>query len=114
METLIDFHSKSSGKLSILGDLNMEVHESTLKEFIQERELCSMIKTPTCVKSIHGRCIDLLLTNSKYGFQKSQSFETGFKDFHHMSYTILKQLMLGKNLKLSNTEITKNFLIKTL
>ena len=70
METLIDFHSKSSGKLLILGDLNMEVLESSLKTFIEERELYSLIKTPTCFKSVHGQCIDLLLTNSKYSFQK--------------------------------------------
>ena len=100
METLIDFHSKSSGKLLILGDLNMEVHESSLKTFIKERELYSMIKTPTCCKSVHGRCIDLLLTNSKYSFQKSQSFETGFSDFHHMIYTILKTTYVKKEPKI--------------
>ena len=99
METLIDFHSKSSGKLLILGDLNMEVHESSLKTFIEERELYSMIKTPTCFKSVRGRCIDLLLTNSKYSFQKSQSFETGFSDFHHMIYTILKTTYVKKEPK---------------
>ena len=113
METLIDFHSKSSGKLLILGDLNMEVHESSLKTFIEERELYSMIKTLTCFKSVYGRYIDLLLTNSEHSFQKSQSFETGFSDFHHMIYTILKTTLLRKNQKLSNIEIMKNFLMKS-
>ena len=58
-----------------------------------------MIKTPTCFKSVHGRCIDLLLTNSKYSFKKSQSFETGFSDFHHMIYTILKTTYIKKEPK---------------
>ena len=60
MDTLIDFHSKSSSGPLILGDLNMEIHESALKTFTLERELYSLIKTPTCFKSINGRCIDLI------------------------------------------------------
>ena len=50
------------------------------KKLIQERELYNLIKSPTCFKSTRGRCIDLLLTNSKYSFEKSHSFETGFSD----------------------------------
>ena len=70
VEIIIDFHTKSSGKLLILDDLNIEVHEPILKTFIQERKLYNLIKSPTCFKSTHGRYIDLLLTNSKHSFQK--------------------------------------------
>ena len=49
-----------------------------------------MIKTPTCFKSVKGRCIDLMLTNNKHSFFGSQTFETGFSDFHHLIYAILK------------------------
>ena len=49
-----------------------------------------MIRSPTCFKSPQGKCIDLMLTNSKHSFFGSQTFETGFSDFHHMIYTILK------------------------
>ena len=31
-----------------------------------------------------------MLTNSKHSFMKSQSFETGVSDYHHMIYTIVK------------------------
>ena len=31
-----------------------------------------------------------MLTNRKYNFKDSQTFETGFSDFHHLIYTILQ------------------------
>ena len=90
MERLIDFHSRSIGNLLVFGDINMEVTETKLHAFIDQQELYSLIKSPTCFKSMEGRCIDLMLTNRKHSFLKSQSFETGFSDFHHMIYTVLK------------------------
>ena len=74
----------------ILGDLNMETSSPELKKFIEQYGLYSLIKTPTCYKSPEGRCIDLMLTNNHRCFFGSQSFETGFSDFHHMVYSILK------------------------
>ena len=109
METLIDFHSKSSRGLLILDDLNMEIHESTLKTFTLERELYSLIKTSTCFRSVNGRCIDLTLTNSKRSFQKSHSFETGFSDFHHMIYAILKTTHVKKEPKIIKYRSYKRF-----
>ena len=35
-----------------------------------------------------------MLTNKKHSFQKSQSFETGVSDHHHMIYTMLKQTFI--------------------
>ena len=49
-----------------------------------------MIKQNTCFKDDGGSCIDLLITNSKFSFMKTNSFETGLSDHHHMIYTILK------------------------
>ena len=37
-----------------------------------------------------GSCIDLLITNSKFWFMKTNSFKIGLSDHHHMIYTILK------------------------
>ena len=48
-----------------------------------------MIKNPTCFKSSNGSAIDLILTNNSYLYQKSQSFETGISDHHHLICTIL-------------------------
>ena len=74
----------------IFGDLNMEVSELAMQLLFQQYSLFSMIRSSTCFKSPQGKCIDLMLTNSKHSFFGSQTFETGFSDFHHMIYTILK------------------------
>ena len=68
----------------------MDTAANKLSSFIDSNDLFSMIKTPTCFKSTQGSCIDLMLTNKKYSFKDTQTFETGFSDFHHMIYTILK------------------------
>ena len=44
----------------------------------------------TCFKGDCGLCIDILIANSKFSFMKTNSFETGLSDHHHMIYTILK------------------------
>ena len=87
---LVDFYSRSMHNLLVFGDLNLEASDPTLSILIDQLELHSMIKTPTCFKSSSGRCIDLFLTNRKHSFQNSQSFETGFSDHHHLIYTVLK------------------------
>ena len=49
-----------------------------------------MMKQNTCLKGDVSSCIDLLITNSKFSFTKTNSFETGLSDHHHMIYIILK------------------------
>ena len=48
-----------------------------------------LIKGPTCFKG-KGSLIDLILTNRKFSFKNTQSFQTGLNDHHHMVYTMLK------------------------
>ena len=55
--------------------------------------LSNLIKDPTCFKSADRSMIDLLLTMNKYLFQKTNSFETGISDHHHLIAKFLKQLM---------------------
>ena len=86
----VDFYSRHIDNLFIFGDLNMETSSPELKKFIEQYGLYSLIKTPTCYKSREGRWIDLMLTNNHRCFFGSQSFETGFSDFHYMVYYILK------------------------
>ena len=87
---IVDHFSASYERVLITGDFNMEVTGKNLVPLIEAYELYSLIKNPTCFKSKRGRCIDLMLTNRKHSFMKSQSFETGFSDHHHLIYTILK------------------------
>ena len=49
-----------------------------------------MMKQNRCFKGDGGSCIDLLTTNSKFSFMKTNLFETGLSDHYHMTYTILK------------------------
>ena len=49
----------------------------------------SIIKGHTCFKG-KDSLIDLILTNGKFSFKNTQSYETGPNDHHHMVYTMLK------------------------
>ena len=49
----------------------------------------NFFKNNTCFK-VPGSCIALILTNRKYCFQCTFSFETGLSDHHHLIYSILK------------------------
>ena len=74
----------------LLGDFNMEPNNQHQCSLLEKHDLINIIKGPTCFKSSKGRCIDLILTNKRHSLMKTQSFETGFSDHHHLIYTILK------------------------
>ena len=90
LEKVIDFYSKSCDNHMLIGDFNMEKEDPLLHSLMEDHDFCSLIKTPTCFKSERGRCTDLILTNKQHSCFSSKTFETGFSDFHHLVYTILK------------------------
>ena len=51
--------------------------------------LYNLIKVDTCFKGKETN-IDLILTNRKYSFQNTNTFETGLSDHHDMIYTMLE------------------------
>ena len=61
-----------------------------MKDFLQEHTFYNMMKQNTFFKGDGDLCIDLLITNLKFSFMKTNSFETGLSDHHEMIYTILK------------------------
>ena len=62
-----------------------------MDDFCELFHLKSLIKTPTCFKSINNpSCIDLILTNKPTSFQNSTVLETGLSDFHLLTVTVLK------------------------
>ena len=87
---MVDNYFANIENILIIGDFNMEVHENDLAQLSLDYNLYSLLKSPTCFKTVNGRCIDLMLTNKKHSFFQSQSFETGFSDHHPLIYTILK------------------------
>ena len=90
MKNMLDYYSVSYDNILLMGDMNMLPSDSDLIELMTSHDLYNMIKTPTCFKTSAGRCIDLLLTNKKFSFFNTRTFETGFSDFHVMIYTMLK------------------------
>ena len=61
-----------------------------MKDYLQEHTFYNMMKQNTCFKCDGDLCIYLLITNSNSSVMKTNLFETGLSDHHHMIYTILK------------------------
>ena len=57
-----------------------------MKDFLQEHTFYNMMKQNICFKGDGGSCINLLIINSKFSFMKTNSFEPGLGDHHHMIY----------------------------
>ena len=62
----------------------MEVGDKAMSTLISTYQLYSLYKGATCFKTTKGRPNDLMLTNRKHSFLKSQSFETGFSYHYHL------------------------------
>ena len=56
---------------------------------MNNQNLFNLVKSNTCFKG-EGSCIDLILTNRKYSFKNTCSFETGLSDHHHLIYSVMK------------------------
>ena len=91
-----------------MGDFNLEPSDTTLKHFLDSNGLYNLIKGHTCFKG-KGSLIDLILTNRKFSFKNTQSFETGLSDHHHMVYTMLKTTFQKSELKQLIYRDFKNF-----
>ena len=86
---IVDHYSSIYGNHIILGDFNLELDSPILISFMHSLSLFNITKSNTCFKG-HGTCIDLILTNRKYCFKHSSTFETGLSDHHHLIYSMLK------------------------
>ena len=64
LERVIDFYSNSYDNHMIIGDLKLEIKDPLLHSLMGDRNLNSLIISPTCFRSVTGRCIDLILTNN--------------------------------------------------
>ena len=90
LTNLLDKYSTHCKKVIVIGDFNLEAEIEVMKGFLQECMLYNMMKQNTCLKGNKCSYIDLLITNSKFSFMKTRSFETSLSDYNHMIYTILK------------------------
>ena len=105
---MIDLFADTYDNYLIMGDFNMEPSDPPLKAFLNSNNLYNLIKSNTCFKG-KGSCIDLFLTNRKYSFKCSDSYETGISDHHHMIYTMLKSCFNNTEPKLLNYRDFKHF-----
>ena len=105
---IIDHFATKYDNHLIMGDFNMEPNNRMFKDFLDSNNLTNLIKTNTCFKG-KGSSIDLILTNRKYSFKYTSSYETGLSDHHHMVYTMLKSSFINIEPKLLNYGDYKNF-----
>ena len=89
LSDLLDFYSNHYDNKVILRDFNLNPTDPLMMTFLNEHDLINLIKNNTCFKG-EGSCIDLLLTNRKFSFKNSTSFETGLSNHHHLIYSMLK------------------------
>ena len=90
LQLAIDFFSTTYYNIITLVQFSMDVNEAAIRSIMEDNGLVNLINSPTSFKSANDRCIDLIMANSKNSCICSRTFETGFSDFHHMVYTILK------------------------
>ena len=105
---IIDHFATKYDNHLIMGDFNMEPNNRMFKSFLHSNYLTNLIKTNTCFKG-KGWSIDLILTNRKYSFKYTSSYETGLSDHHHMIYTMLNSSYINIEPKLLNYRDYKNF-----
>ena len=84
LTNLVEFHSTRREKVIILGNFNKDTENKVMKDFLHEHTFYNMMKQNTCFKGDGGSCINLLIANSKFSLMKTNSFETGLSDHHHM------------------------------
>ena len=90
IEKCLDSFSNKFENFLLMGDLNCEISENEINNFMDSYNFTSIVKEPTCFKSAKPRCNDLILTNRKSSLKNTTTFETGLSDFHTMILTVLK------------------------
>ena len=89
LSDLLDFYSEDYDNKVILVDFNLEPSNPSIVSYMNNQNLFNLVKSNTCFKG-EGSCIDLILTNRKYSFKNTCSFETGLSDHHHLIYSVMK------------------------
>ena len=89
ISTALDKLSTDYENVILLGDINVEIEEKNLSNFMSVYNLKTLIKQKACFKNPENQtCIDLVLTDSPRSFQNSSAFETGLSNFHKLTITV--------------------------
>ena len=91
MDRILDEYNSEYDNFVFIGDFNVNVNESSIKEFCNLNGLKNLINKPRCFKnSEKPTCIDPILSNRPTYFQLSTVLETGLSDFHLLAVTEFK------------------------
>ena len=71
-----NFFSTKYENITLIGDFNMQPGNKNLKDFCDLNQLQHLILKPTCYKGKTPSTIDLIITNHKASFMKSDTCET--------------------------------------
>ena len=74
---LLELYSTRYEKVIVLGDFNIEAENKVMEDLLREHTFYNMMKQNTCFKGGRDLCIDLLITNWKFSFMKTNFFKTG-------------------------------------
>ena len=96
---MIDFFADTYDNYLIMGDFNIGQSDPSLKAFLNSNNIYNLIKSNTC----------LFLTNRKYSFNFSGSYEASISDHHHMIYTMLEPCFNNIEPKVLNYRDFKHF-----
>ena len=77
---------------------NLEPTNPVMINFMNSQNFTNLIKNNTCFKGV-GSCIDLILTNRKYCFKNTSSYETGISDHHHLIFSIINSIFASEEPK---------------
>ena len=105
---IIDYFANTYDNHLILGDFNLQPTDSALMGFLESSSLTDLIKTNNCFKG-KGSCVDLILTNRKFSFKFTSTYETRTSDHRHMVYTMLKSCFQNTKPKFFNYRDFKRF-----
>ena len=86
----LDVYSNYKNVL-LIGDLNAQVGQTHLDNFLCQHELWNINKDSACYKnSENPRCIDFILSNRPISFFKTNTVFTGLADFHNKVLSVFK------------------------
>lgn len=91
-----------------MGDLSLELNNPVVLDFLNEYGFTNLIKRITSFKGDRS-CIDLILSDYKYSFKFSTTFEAGLSDHHHLIHSMFKTTFQIEEAKILFTVILNTF-----
>ena len=82
-----------------IGYLNLTVENKNLEALTNTFDMECLVKKPTCFQITSPSSIDLILTNKKEFFKKSNVLEVGISDHHSLIARVLRRQLVKSNAK---------------